>query len=109
MSADRPHQTGPLISRLLRAGQLAGAGLLAAGLAVGLATGSPASGLRLTALPSAPIGDLLVGIGLLVLVVSLVAALLTLTVGWVRQQDWRFAWLPLVVLAVLAVAAVVSR
>jgi hypothetical protein len=98
-----------MISRLLRAGQLTGAALLAAGLAVGLANGAPAGGLRLTAIASAAIGDRLIGVGLLVLVASLVAALLALTAGWARQRDWRFAGLPLVVLAVLAAAAILSR
>ena len=99
-----------MVKLVLRTGLAVALVLLVVGLVVQLASGDDrGTPVRLLHLASAPTpGQVVLGLGVLVLAVTPVAGVATLVVGWIRERDRVFAAVGLVVVAVLAAAVVVG-
>lgn len=117
MAAEHPHETKRLldaraVSWLLRSGLVGSALLLAIGLVLQLASGETVSrpmSLGAEAEGEArSAGEVVMGLGVVVLALTPVARVLALVGLWVRERDWRFVMVAGVVLVVLGVAVMVG-
>lgn len=118
--ADGPTPSGPrtpadprintLVKVVLRVGLSVALVLLVVGLVVELASGdhrgTPVRMLDLFAAHTA--GQVILGLGVLVLALTPVAGVVTVVIGWIRERDRVFVGVGLVVVVVLAVAVVVG-
>ena len=104
--AHEERQAAVVVARILRVGMAASVALLAAGLALQLASGSrDAPTFHLSTLwEDAPTAERVMGAGIVCLAVT--PAIVVGTVGalWLRQRDWRFAAVAAAVVGVLALA-----
>jgi len=85
-----------LVGIVLRAGVIASSACLAVGLLLALATGGSAAALTL------------LNVGIVILLATPVARVVVSTVQYVREQDWVFAGLTIVVLLELVASAVAA-
>ncbi len=92
-----------LVQWVLRGGLIAASVLVAAGLAIALASGGESgAAVRLDALGSdASASDRVIAIGLVVLALTPLARVLALIAIWIRERDARFVALGAVVAAIL--------
>jgi uncharacterized membrane protein len=85
-----------LIGIVLRAGVIASSACLAAGLLLSLATGA------------GPVANFLLNAGIVILLATPVARVVVSIVEYVRERDWRFATLTIIVLLELLASAVAA-
>jgi uncharacterized membrane protein len=85
-----------LIGIVLRAGVIASSACLAAGLLLSLATGG------------GPVANFLLNAGIVILLATPVARYVVSIVEYVRERDWRFATLTIIVLLELLASAVAA-
>ena len=85
-----------LIGIVLRAGVIASSACLAAGLLLSLATGG------------GPVANFLLNAGIVILLATPVARVVVSIVEYVRERDWRFATLTIIVLLELLASAVAA-
>lgn len=109
---DAPSRDSLLVQRLLQTGLACAAVLMAAGLVVQLASGArismPVRMVELT-YASIPIGERLMGIGILVLAFTPVLRVVMLAGLWIRERDWRFVLVALSVVLTLGLAIAAGR
>lgn len=116
MAADEPQEEKRLldaktVSWLLKTGLVGSAALLAIGLVLQLASGDTVArpmGLVSAGEGERTWGELLMGMGVVLLALTPVARVVVLVGLWVRERDWRFVLVAGVVLVVLGVAVVVG-
>jgi len=95
------------VQRLLRGGVWTSGALMAAGFLLQLAQGSLSLGAfapRALFSSALPLGERLMGAGILVLAATPAARVVALLVLWANERDWRFVAVSLAVIATLAAA-----
>ena len=96
-----------LVQLLLRSGLVISMLLMGAGLIVNISTGhieSVSVGMFDLMNESMLLGDRLLGIGVLVLSLTPALRVITLTVLWTREKDWKFVGISIVVIIALIVS-----
>jgi len=102
-----PSRERKSVQLLLRAGLGLAVLLMSAGLAAELLRGQLSGEslqLRELASSAAPIGQRLMGLGILVLALTPAVRVLALLVLWTQERDWRFVAVALAVIATLGAA-----
>jgi len=104
MSASPPHaperdafRLEAVIGVVLRAGVMLSSACLAIGLVLSLSLGG-----------AAPAADLLLQVGILVLLATPIARVLVSIAEYIRERDWRFTTLTLIVLVELLASVVAA-
>lgn len=112
-SREAPSQDAKLIERWLQAGLGASALLMIAGLAVQISSGeriSTAVGLfELGRRGKLPLGEQLMGLGILILALTPALRVVMLAFLWLRERDYRFVIVSIAVVLTLALAIVLGE